>query len=92
MAEPLILLNKSGWAWLAQCFDQSSGAVSHDAEKQEKGRSKLLQAWQGDYRVPGEGADPYIQRVFRQIDTQKLHIIVREAERYLLPIARHNLA
>ncbi len=92
MCEPLILLNKSGWAWLAQCFDQSSGAISHDAEKQEKGRSKLLQAWQGDYRIAGEGADPYIQRVFRQIDTQKLQIIVREAERFLLPIARHNLA
>lgn len=92
MSEPLVLLNKSGWAWLSQCFDQATGTVSHDEDKQEKGRSKLLQAWQGDIRVPGEGADPYIQRVFRQLDTQKLQTIIREAERFLLPLARHNLA
>jgi len=92
MAEPLILLNKSGWAWLSQCFDKDAGTLSHDDEKQEKGRNKLLQAWQGDIRVPGEGADPYIQRVFRHLDTQTLNIIIREAERFLLPIARNNLA
>lgn len=92
MSEPLILLNKSGWAWLSQCFDKDTGTVSHDEEKLEKARNKLLQAWQGDIRVPGEGADPYIQRVFRQLDTQKLQIIIREAERFLLPLARHNLA
>jgi len=92
MSEPLILLNKSGWAWLSQCFDKDTGAVSHDEEKLEKARNKLLQAWQGDIRVPGEGADPYIQRVFRQLDTQKLQTIIREAERFLLPLARHNLA
>ncbi|STQ43178.1 Exodeoxyribonuclease V gamma chain [Ewingella americana] len=55
MSEPLILLNKSGWAWLSQCFDKDTGAVSHDEEKLEKARNKLLQAWQGDIRVPGEG-------------------------------------
>lgn len=92
MSEPLILLNKSGWAWLSQCFDKDTGAVSHDEEKLEKARNKLLQAWQGDIRVPGEGADPYIQRVFRQLDTQKLQTIIREAECFLLPLARHNLA
>jgi len=92
MSEPLILLNKSGWAWLSQCFDKETGTASHDEEKLEKARNKLLQAWQGDIRVPGEGADPYIQRVFRQLDTQKLQTIIREAERFLLPLARHNLA
>src|SRR5471030_477270 len=75
-----------------QCFDKDAGTLSHDDEKQEKGRNKLLQAWQGDIRVPGEGADPYIQRVFRHLDTQTLNIIIREAERFLLPIARNNLA
>lgn len=89
--EPLMLLNKSGWAWLSHSFDTDSQSINQDPECQEKARSKLLQAWQGDARIPGEGEDPYVQRIFRQMEPQILQRIIAEAERYLLPIARHNL-
>ncbi|WP_145521722.1 exodeoxyribonuclease V subunit gamma [Yersinia aldovae] len=92
MCEPLLLLSKSGWAWLNHCFDSDSGQILWDEETQTKARMKLLQAWQGDQRVAGEGQDHYIQRVFRLMDNQNLDMILHETERYLLPIARHNKA
>ncbi|WP_145563527.1 exodeoxyribonuclease V subunit gamma [Yersinia aldovae] len=92
MCEPLLLLSKSGWAWLSHCFDSDSGQILWDEETQTKARMKLLQVWQGDQRVAGEGQDHYIQRVFRLMDNQNLDMILHETERYLLPIARHNKA
>ncbi|EPV3120424.1 exodeoxyribonuclease V subunit gamma, partial [Yersinia enterocolitica] len=92
MCEPLLLLSKSGWAWLSQCFDRESGQILWDEEIQTKARMKLLQVWQGDQRIAGEGEDNYIQRVFRLMDNQHLDMILNETERYLLPIARHNKA
>jgi len=89
---PLKLLGKSGWAWLDVCFDKQSGTISDDPEKQSKGLTKLAQAWQGDGRVPGEGQDPYVQRVMRQLDPENVEAIIAEAERFLLPVVQHNLA
>lgn len=74
------------------CFDRESGQILWDEETQGKARMKLLQVWQGDQRVTGEGEDHYIQRVCRRMDNQHLDIILHETERYLLPIARHNKA
>ncbi|MBJ2067256.1 exodeoxyribonuclease V subunit gamma [Serratia odorifera] len=91
LCEPLMLLNKSGWAWLSQCYQQDSQQIDWGEEAQAKARAKLLLAWQGDQRIPGEGEDPYIQRVFRQLDNATLAQIVAETERYLLPVARHNI-
>ncbi|MFA3780145.1 exodeoxyribonuclease V subunit gamma [Yersinia sp. 1652 StPb PI] len=92
MCEPLLLLSKSGWAWLSQCFERESGQILWDEETQTKARMKLLQVWQGDQRVAGEGEDSYVQRVFRLMDNPHLDKILHETERYLLPIARHNKA
>ncbi|EEQ07420.1 Exodeoxyribonuclease V gamma chain [Yersinia bercovieri ATCC 43970] len=92
MCEPLLLLSKSGWAWLSHCFDSESGQILWDEETQTKAIMKLLQVWQGDLRVAGEGEDYYVKRVLRLMDNQHLDMILHETERYLLPIARHNKA
>lgn len=91
LCEPLLLLNKSGWAWLSQCYLPETQQIDWEEDAQIKARAKLLQAWQGDQRIPGEGEDPYVQRVFRQLDNEYLAQILAETERYLLPVARHNL-
>ncbi|HIC7646429.1 TPA: exodeoxyribonuclease V subunit gamma [Serratia liquefaciens] len=91
LCQPLLLLNKSGWAWLSQCYQPETQQIDWDEEVQIKARAKLLQTWQGDQRIPGEGEDPYVQRVFRQLDNPSLAQILAETERYLLPVARHNL-
>ncbi|BFO11584.1 hypothetical protein GGER_40940 [Serratia rubidaea] len=91
LCQPLMLLNKSGWAWLSQCYQTENQAIDWSEEAQAKARAKLLQAWQGDQRIPGEGEDPYVQRVLRQLDNEALEQILAETERYLLPVARHNL-
>lgn len=90
MSQPLPLLPKSGWAWLSHCYDTDSGEILWDEETQQKARGKLLQAWQGDQRIGGEGEDPYVQRVFRWLDSPHLQAIIEEAQRYLLPLARFN--
>ena len=92
MCEPLLLLSKSGWAWLSNCFERESGQIVWDEETQTKARMKLLHVWQGDQRVAGEGEDSYVQRVFRLMDNPHLDKIIHETECYLLPIARHNKA
>ncbi|WON76015.1 exodeoxyribonuclease V subunit gamma [Serratia sp. UGAL515B_01] len=91
LSQPLMLLNKSGWSWLSQCYQTETQQIDWDDAVQAKARAKLLQTWQGDQRVPGEGADPYVQRVLRQMDNTYLEQILNETERYLLPLARHNL-
>lgn len=92
LCQPLLLLNKSGWAWLNQCYQPETQRIDWQEETQTKAQAKLLQAWQGDQRIPGEGEDPYVQRVFRQLDLDNddLAQILAETERYLLPVARHN--
>ncbi|ENA1755535.1 exodeoxyribonuclease V subunit gamma [Yersinia ruckeri] len=92
MSQPLMLLSKTGWAWLSQCFDSESGEILWDDETQDKARGKLLLAWQGAQQISGEGEDPYIQRVFRCMDNDRLAVILQETERYLLPVMRHNRA
>jgi len=91
LSQPLMLLNKSGWAWLSQCYQAETQQIDWAEEVQVKARAKLLQTWQGDQRIPGEGEDPYIQRIFRQMDNVYLEQILGETERYLLPVARNNL-
>ncbi|MGO1237643.1 MAG: exodeoxyribonuclease V subunit gamma, partial [Hafnia alvei] len=91
-SSPLLLLPKTGWAWLNNCFDKDSGAVDWDEQTQSKAQMKLLLAWQGDQRVIGEGSDPYIQRVMRTMDEKRLREIQQLAEQYYLPLARSNLA
>lgn len=88
---PLLLLPKTGWAWLSACFDKDSGMVDWDEQTQSKAQMKLLLAWQGDQRVMGEGSDPYIQRVMRTMDETKMREVQQWAEQYYLPIARNNL-
>lgn len=52
------MLNKSGWAWLSQCYLPETQQIDWEEDAQIKARAKLLQAWQGDQRIPGEGEDP----------------------------------
>lgn len=92
LSSPLMLLSKSGWAWLDSCYDRQSGMLSSDAELLAKGQNKLIQIWQGDGRVPGEGEDPYVQRVMRQLDQVNIAAITAESVRFLLPVIQHNLA
>lgn len=58
LSQPLLLLNKSGWAWLSQCYLPETQEIDWEEEAQIKARAKLLQAWQGDQRISGEGEDP----------------------------------
>lgn len=92
MTTPLLLLTRSGGAWLTQCADRETGQIDWDEQCQRQARDKLLQAWQGDGYTPGEGQDPYLQRLMRQPDEAHLAAVMAAAERYLLDPFCHNLA
>ncbi|KAA8997617.1 exodeoxyribonuclease V subunit gamma [Affinibrenneria salicis] len=92
MNAPLLLLNKSGGAWLRQCYDKKSGELLTDEETLIKARAKFLQAWQGDWRAAGEGEDYYIQRVVRELDETRLEEMIVAAKTWLYAPLRFNLA
>lgn len=85
MCAPL-LLTASGGAWLETCFDEKTGAVQRDEATLKKARTRLLQCWQGNYQVEGEGSDPYLQRLLRTLDSASEQEMTAQAERWLLPL------
>ncbi|KOC89776.1 exodeoxyribonuclease V subunit gamma [Winslowiella iniecta] len=90
MSVPLLLLAKTGGAWLTASYDEKSDSLLLDDASQAKARVKLLQAWQGNYQLEGEGSDPYLQRLFRTLDEDRVRQICYQAEQWLLPLLRHN--
>ena len=92
MNTPLMLLHRSGGAWLKECFDREQGAIDWSDACQQRARDKLLQAWAGDEYTPGDGQDPYLQRLVRQLDEPRLEAIIFAAQTYLLPPFSLNLA
>lgn len=90
MSVPLLLLAKTGGAWLTSSYDEKSDSLLLDDASQAKARVKLLQAWQGNYQLEGEGSDPYLQRLFRTLDEDRVRQICYQAEQWLLPLLRYN--
>ncbi|WP_024561579.1 exodeoxyribonuclease V subunit gamma [Franconibacter pulveris 601] len=90
MSSPLVLLSQSGGEWLKACYDPASNTIAWDEETQQKARNKLLQAWAGNQMVEGEGADIWYQRLWRNLEPEYYEAIIREAQRYLLPLFRFN--
>lgn len=90
LSQPLLLLPNSGGAWIKACYDQANDAILWDEQTQQKARAKLLAAWEGNQMVEGEGADVWLQRLYRTLDNDYYEAVVHEAERYLLPLFRFN--
>ncbi|KYP97205.1 hypothetical protein BG74_04735, partial [Sodalis-like endosymbiont of Proechinophthirus fluctus] len=68
-------------------------SIDRDESRQRQARDKLIQAWQGNGQAPGEGKDPYLQRLLmRQLEEQHIEAIISAVERYLLPPFMFNLA
>lgn len=86
MSQPLMLLNKSGGAWLEASYDKKSQQLMTDEATQLKARNRLLQAWVGGYQVEGEGGDPYLQRLCRVLDETQLQQITEAATQWYLPV------
>lgn len=91
MSEPLLLLPKSGWAWLQSCYNQKTGQIAWDDLTQEKAKQQFIKEWQGNQRINGEGQDPYFMRLVRELDESSFQRILQVSERYLLPLIRYRL-
>jgi len=89
MCAPL-LLTASGGAWLRACYDEKTGVLLRDDATLKKARVKLLQCWQGNYQIDGEGTDPYLQRLLRTLDSVSEQGMTAEAERWLFPLLQHH--
>lgn len=90
MCSPLLLLPRSGGAWLESCFDKKTLTLFDDEATQAKARIKLLQAWQGNMQMEGEGSDPCLARLFRTLDEATLQVITDNTKAWLLPLLELN--
>jgi exodeoxyribonuclease V gamma subunit len=90
MCQPLLLLPNSGGAWIKACYDPANDVILWDEQTQLKAKNKLLAAWEGNQMVAGEGADVWLQRLYRTLDNDYYEAVISEAERYLLPLFRFN--
>ncbi|WWP00768.1 MAG: exodeoxyribonuclease V subunit gamma [Candidatus Dasytiphilus stammeri] len=89
ICSPLLLLPKTGGAWLKSCFNEKTLSVSYDKDIQIKAREKLLQTWMGN-RSRGENQDPYFQRLFRTMDESSIQEVIHHAKDWLLPLMLFN--
>lgn len=85
MRTPLLLLNRSGGAWLTQCFNKSTKSIDWEEDKQQQARNKLIDTWQGDKYITGEGDDPYLKRLISPLNETHIKAIISAAQRYFLP-------
>lgn len=92
MTTPLLLLNRSGGAWLNTCIDRHAQNIKWDETSQHQARDRLIQTWKGDDYMPGECTDLYLYRLIRQLDAVSIKAIIQATEKYLLPPFLLNLA
>ncbi|OSN08155.1 exonuclease V subunit gamma [Lonsdalea britannica] len=90
MNQPLLLLNRSGGAWLKAIYDRDSDSLLSDETTLNKAQQKLLEAWQGTFNLSGEGEDYYLQRIVREMDRERIAQVTVAAETWLLPAVRFN--
>ncbi|MGO2304954.1 MAG: exodeoxyribonuclease V subunit gamma [Providencia sp.] len=87
---PLILLNQSGWNWISACFDKKTKQYDFSSEEmQQKALSTLLQSLQGSSMKRGEMEDDYVLRACRSIDSTMIQTLLRNSQRFLLPMAEY---
>lgn len=90
MSAPLLVLPESGGAWLKTCYDAENDAMLDDESTLQKARTKFLQAYEGNMMVRGEGDDIWYQRLWRQLTPETMEAIVKQSQRFLLPLFRFN--
>lgn len=91
MNQPMLLLPKSGWAWIKARFDPQQKILDSRPESQSKANEKLLSAWLGEGNSVGEEHDPYIQRVIRTLNQAAIAQIQDCAQCYYLPVLQHHI-
>ncbi|KFD17322.1 exodeoxyribonuclease V subunit gamma [Tatumella ptyseos] len=87
MNSPLMLLNRSGGSWLLSRLNKEQ-QLADDEETVRKALQKLTEGWQGTVLIPGEGEDPYLQRLCRELNDDTVNAICQAAETWYLPVIR----
>ncbi|XOD69832.1 MAG: exodeoxyribonuclease V subunit gamma [Sodalis sp. (in: enterobacteria)] len=91
LASPLLLLPRSGGAWIRHCYNQETKSIDRGEISQRRALDKLIHAWKGNGPVPGEGEDLYFQKLMPHLDQQYIEAIILIAEQYFLPPLIFNL-
>lgn len=90
MSSPLLLLYRSGGAWLTHCLDRQTNSINWNDDCQRQALYKLREAWTGDNYVPGDISDPYLYRLVCNLDDNSIKAIMQASENYLLPLFLFN--
>ena len=87
MNGPLMLRNRGGGGWLQARLNKGL-QLAGDEETLRKALQKLTEGWQGSVLIPGEGEDPYLQRLCRELNEDTVNAICQAAETWYLPVLR----
>lgn len=91
MNTPLLLLNRSGGAWLNYAFNPKLKDIDWDINQQTIARDKLKEAWLGNELKSGEYDDYYLRRLLpQQLDEEHIEAIIKAAIDYFLPVLINN--
>ncbi len=91
MNSPLLLLKGCGGSWLTASLGADNQLLS-DEETQRKALQKLSDAWTGNFLVPGESSDPYLQRLCRELNPPVINAICSAATEWYLPVIQAHEA
>ncbi|MFV0576172.1 MAG: exodeoxyribonuclease V subunit gamma [Vibrio sp.] len=95
MNAPLWFIPKTAFKGLDEGYDKSGSWIgfsdvsnSLQKERKEKSFKKMQEAFDGNSftGMSGDGDDPYVQRVWKQLDDELLNQLLAVAEKWLKPI------
>ncbi|ABF14066.1 exodeoxyribonuclease V subunit gamma [Candidatus Palibaumannia cicadellinicola] len=92
MSEPLLLLNRSGGAWLTHCFNKKTRMINWEKDCQRTARNYMIKAWEGNHLFPGESSDLYLQKLILQLNENYIIAIIKAVECYFLPPLKFNIS
>lgn len=90
LSNPLLLLSRSGSAWLDSCYSKTNQKLLTSDYVKEKAKSSLSRAWIGDYNIAGECSDPYLRRLDYSFDKDFVDQVIKAAQDWYLPIYEAN--
>ncbi|CAD83337.1 exonuclease V, subunit [Candidatus Blochmanniella floridana] len=94
---PLLLLYKSGGAWINYVFDWNNRVICSDPDIHKKACQRLIYTWQGSsddtqFSYLRESQDPYLRKLIPlYLNEEDIRIITDVSKDYLLDLMRYRI-
>ncbi|URJ30110.1 exodeoxyribonuclease V subunit gamma [Blochmannia endosymbiont of Camponotus sp.] len=90
---PILLLYRSGGAWMNYVFDWNTRKISSNPSYQKKASQKLIQIWKGTkYSLFRESHDPYLRKIIPfDLSEEDIRKITKTAEHYFFNFMKYRI-